>query len=144
VSDDQTGPTVGEPPADPLVPPQTTAPAPTREQPPEGKRSQGALIAVGLVLALALGALAAAVISNGDKAPTSTTIQPTTTVVSGHTTVKRVTTTVTTPPPNITVTPDVTLAPDGSAVTGPKEGGSQTDTAGGAQTDTTPATTTTP
>jgi hypothetical protein len=141
VSDDQTGSTVGEPPADELVSPQAAAPAPPQAQPPEGKRSHGVTIVLGLLLALVLGALSAAIIAKGDDGATTTTIAPTKTVVSGTTTVKQVTTTVTAPA-DITLTPDVTLAPDGS-LTSPEQGGSQTGTTSGSQTDTTPTTTTT-
>jgi hypothetical protein len=99
-----------------------------REQPSGG---HGWLIVVGLVLALAVGGLAAAIISNGDEGSGTPTVV-TKTAPSG-TTVQS-TTTVTTPAPNVTVAPDITLNPDGSMSSGQ----------GSTSTTTSPTTTTSP
>ena len=136
MSDDRTA---APPPDQPAGAPAAAYPT---AQPPataEGKGHQGALIAVGLVLALALGALSAAIIARGDEGVTTTTVVPARTLEGGTTTTVQQTTTVTTPAPDITVAPDITLGSGGS-VTGPQDGGAQS----GSQTGTTPATTTSP
>ena len=71
------------------------------------------MIAFAVVLVLALGGLAAAIISKGDEGKTTATT-PTVTVKT--TTVQNTTTTVTTQaaPANVTVAPNVTLNPSGA------------------------------
>jgi hypothetical protein len=71
------------------------------------------MIAFTVVLVLALGGLAAAIISKGDEGRTTATT-PTVTVKT--TTVQNTTTTVTTQaaPANVTVAPNVTLNPSGA------------------------------
>ena len=71
------------------------------------------MIAFAVVLVLALGGLAAAIISKGDDGKTTATT-PTVTVKT--TTVQNTTTTVTTqaPPANVTVAPNVTLNSSGA------------------------------
>ena len=71
------------------------------------------MIAFAVVLVLALGGLAAAIISKGDEGRTTATT-PTVTVKT--TTVQNTTTTVTTqaPPANVTVAPNVTLNSSGA------------------------------
>ena len=71
------------------------------------------MIAFAVVLVLALGGLAAAIISKGDEGKTTATT-PTVTVKT--TTVQNTTTTVTTqaPPANVTVAPNVTLNSGGA------------------------------
>jgi hypothetical protein len=86
---------------------------PARQAESEG--SSGWVIAFGVVLALALGGLAAAIVSKGqDSSPGVTTVPVTRTVQGPTTTVQQSTTTVTTPPANVTVAPSVTLDPSGS------------------------------
>ena len=86
---------------------------PARQAESEG--SSGWVIAFGVVLALALGGLAAAIISKGQDSTPSATAEPVTRTVQGPTTtVQQSTTTVTAPPANVTVAPNVTLGSDGS------------------------------
>jgi len=86
---------------------------PARQAESEG--SSGWVIAFGVVLALALGGLAAAIVSKGqDSSPGVTTVPVTRTVQGPTTTVQQSKTTVTTPPANVTVAPSVTLDPSGS------------------------------
>jgi hypothetical protein len=103
VSYDQTPP----PPAGP--PPPGYAPVPAAPPPKSG--TNGWVIAFTVVLVLALGGLAAAIISKGDEGKTTAT--PTVTV---NTTTVQNTKTVTTqaPPANVTVAPNVTLNSSGA------------------------------
>jgi hypothetical protein len=112
------------PPA-PAPPPPGYAPAPAAPPQPQSGTS-GWLIAFTVALALALGGLAAAIISKGDSGKTTAT---TPTVTSKTTTVQN-TTTVTTPaaPANVTVAPNVTLNSSGAPE--PDQSGGQTSTAG--------------
>jgi hypothetical protein len=83
------------------------------------------MIALGVVLVLALGGLAAVIISTGDsRSDTATTPS-----VSTRTTTVQNTTTVTTPaaPANVTIAPNVTL--DSSGTPEPDESGETTSTA---------------
>jgi hypothetical protein len=70
------------------------------------------MIAFAVVLVLALGGLAAAIISKGDSGKTTAT----TPTVTAKTTTVQSTTTVTTPAAstNVTVAPNVTLSPSGA------------------------------
>jgi hypothetical protein len=106
VSYDQTPP----PPAGP--PPPGYAPVPAAPQPPTKSGTNGWVIAFTVVLVLALGGLAAAIISKGDDGKTTAT---TPTVTEKTTTVQN-TKTVTTqaPPANVTVAPNVTLNSSGA------------------------------
>jgi hypothetical protein len=106
VSYDQTPP----PPAGP--PPPGYAPVPAAPQPPTKSGTNGWVIAFTVVLVLALGGLAAAIISKGDEGKTTATT-PTVTV---KTTTVQNTKTVTTqaPPANVTVAPNVTLNSSGA------------------------------
>jgi hypothetical protein len=108
------------------------APGPPAPQPQSG--TSGWLIAFAVVVMLALGGLAAAIISNDDSGQTSATL---TTVTAKTTTVQK-TTTVTTPtaPANVTVAPNITLSPSGTPE--PVQGGSQTETSTAAKTTSTP------
>ena len=83
------------------------------------------MIAFAVVLVLALGGLAAAIISKGDEGKTTAT----TPTVTAKTTTVQNTTTVTTPaaPANVTVAPNVTLNSSGAPE--PVESGAQTSTA---------------
>jgi hypothetical protein len=94
----------------PAQQPQAYAPAPS-PQPQQG--TSGWMIAFSVVLVLALGGLAAAIISKGDSGNQAATIPS----VSTRTTTVQNTTTVTTPaaPANVTVAPNVTLDASGSA-----------------------------
>jgi flagellar basal body-associated protein FliL len=109
------------PPA-PTPPPPADAPAAAAPQPQSG--TSGWLIAFTVVVVLALGGLAAAIISKGDSGKTATT--PT---VTAKTTTVQNTTTVTTPaaPANVTVAPNVTLNSSGAPQ--PVQSGAQTTTA---------------
>src|SRR6476659_6090178 len=80
---------------------------PARQAQSEG--SSGWVIAFGVVLALALGGLAAAIVAKGrDDSPGATVAPVTQTVQGPTTTVQQSSTTVTVPPANVTVAPDVT------------------------------------
>jgi hypothetical protein len=100
------------------VPPQPhRLPPPTPEQ---RSGTSGWLVALGVVMVLALGGLAAAIISKGDSDGSSATapsvVTKTTTVQQKNTT-KNTTTTVTSPAPAVTISPDVTVAPNGTVGT---------------------------
>jgi len=83
------------------------------------------VIAFGVVLALALGGLAAAIVSKGQDSSPGNSAEPVTRTVQGPTTtVQQSTTTVTAPPANVTVAPNVTLGSDGSVAGPGDEGGS--------------------
>jgi hypothetical protein len=101
---------------------QPYAQQPYAPQPQSG--TSGWLIAFCVVIVLALGGLAAAIISKGDSGKTTATI-PT---VTAKTTTVQSTTTVTTPaaPANVTVAPNVTLNSSGAPE--PAQGGAQTGT----------------
>ncbi|HSD01796.1 MAG TPA: hypothetical protein VLB81_05470 [Gaiellales bacterium] len=103
-----------------------------RPEPEPQSGTNGWLIAFTVVLVLALGALAAAIISKGDSGKTTATI----TTVTAKTTTVQNTTTVTTPaaPANVTIAPNVTLNSSGAPE--PATSGAQTSTAG--KTTTTP------
>jgi hypothetical protein len=106
VSYDETPP----PPAGP--PPPGYAPPPVAPRPPPKSGTSGWMIAFAVVLVLALGGLAAAIISKGDEGKTTATT-PTVTV---KTTTVQNTKTVTTQaaPANVTIAPNVTLNPSGA------------------------------
>ncbi len=97
------------PPAGPPPPGYVPAAAP---QPQPQRGTSGWMIAFAVVLVLALGGLAAAIISKGDDGRTTATT-PTVTV---KTTTVQNTQTVTTqaPPANVTVAPNVTLNSSGA------------------------------
>jgi hypothetical protein len=99
-----------ETPTPPPRQPHTYAPPPYAPQPQSGP--SGWLIAFGVVIVLALGGLAAAIISKGDSGRDTATIPS----VSATTTTVQNTTTVTTSaaPAKVTVAPNVTLDPSGS------------------------------
>jgi flagellar basal body-associated protein FliL len=105
------------------APPPADAPAPAAPQPQSG--TSGWLIAFTVVVVLALGGLAAAIISKGDSGKTTAT----TPTVTAKTTTVQNTTTVTTPaaPANVTVAPNVTLNSSGAPQ--PVQSGEQTSTA---------------
>jgi hypothetical protein len=92
------------------------APAPPGYAPPPAPQRQsgtsGWMIAFAVVLVLALGGLAAAIISKGDEGRTTAT----TPTVTAKTTTVQSTTTVTTQaaPANVTVAPNVTLNASGA------------------------------
>lgn len=118
--------------------PPTPAPQqPQQPYPPDAyarePRSGGSgwLIVLGVVIVLALGGLAAAIISKYDEGRASAT---TPSVQTNTTTVQQSTTTVTTPAPDVTVAPNVTLDASGSPES--VQTGTQTSTAG--KTTTTP------
>jgi hypothetical protein len=94
----------------PAPPPPGYAPTPAAPQPQSG--TSGWMIAFTVVLVLALGGLAAAIISKGDSGRTTAT----TPTVTAKTTTVQNTTTVTTPaaPANVTVAPNVTLNSSGA------------------------------
>jgi hypothetical protein len=121
VSYDQT-PT---PPAPASPPPPASASAPAAPQRAPQSGTSGWLIAFAVVVVLALGGLAAAIISKGDSGKTTAT----TPTVTAKTTTVQSTTTVTTPaaPANVTVAPNVTLNSSGAPE--PDQGGAQTSTA---------------
>jgi hypothetical protein len=104
-----------ESPTPPVQPPQGGYPPPASYPPPgyapRESGTNGWLIAIFVVIVLALGGLAAAIISKGDDGKTATV--PT---VTAKTTTVQSTTTVTTPaaPANVTVAPNVTLDPSGA------------------------------
>jgi hypothetical protein len=110
-------------PAAPAPPPPGYVPAAAAAQPQSG--TSGWMIAFTVVLVLALGGLAAAIISKGDSGRTTAT----TPTVTAKTTTVQSTTTVTTQaaPANVTVAPNVTLNSSGAPE--PVESGSQTSTA---------------
>jgi hypothetical protein len=112
---------------------QPAAYAPPPYSPPQRSGANGWLVALGVVVVLALGGLAAAIISKGDSGSTSATIPS---VSTKTTTVQQNTTTVTTPAPDVTVAPNVTLAPSGSPEAAQSDG--QTSTAAKTPTTTTP------
>ena len=120
MSYDQTPP----PPAGP--PPPGYAPTPAAPQPSPKSGTNGWVIAFTVVLVLALGGLAAAIISKGDSGKTTAT----TPIVTVNPTTVQNTTTVTTAtePANITVAPNVTLNSSGAPE--PVQTGAQTSTAG--------------
>ena len=117
MSDDET-PT----PAAPAPPPPGYVPEAAAPQPQSG--TSGWMIAFTVVLVLALGGLAAAIISKGDSGRTTAT----TPTVTAKTTTVQSTTTVTTQaaPANVTVAPNVTLNSGGAPE--PVESGAQTST----------------
>ena len=84
---------------------------PARQAGSEG--TSGWVIAFGVVLALALGGLAAAIIAKGRDDSPGAAAAPVT-VQGPTTTVQQSATTVTVPPANVTVAPSVTLGSDGS------------------------------
>jgi hypothetical protein len=84
----------------------------------------GSLIVLALVVVLALGGLAAAIISRGDEGSASAT---TPSVQTKTTTVQQSTTTVTTRALDVTVAPNIKLDPSGSPE--PAQSGTQTSTA---------------
>ena len=96
----------------PTPPPPPQAPAPPAYAPAPQSGTNGWLIAFVVVVVVALGVMAALIISKGDSGQTTATIP---TVTSKTTTVQSITT-VTTPPAstNVTVAPDVTLNPSGA------------------------------
>jgi hypothetical protein len=98
-------------PTPPGAPPPGSVPAPGAA-PPQKSGASGWMIAFAVVLVLALGGLAAAIISNDDSDGTTATT-PTVTV---KTTTVNSTTTVTTQaaPANVTVAPNVTLNSGGA------------------------------
>jgi hypothetical protein len=101
------------------APPQSYPPA---SYPPEQRSgTSGWLIALGVVMVLALGALAAAIIDRGDSGGSSATVPSvvtkTTTVQQDNSTTKNITTNVTTSAPALTIQPNVTVAPSGSVGT---------------------------
>jgi hypothetical protein len=110
-------------PAAPAPPPPGYAPASAAPQPHSG--TSGWMIAFAVVVVLALGGLAAAIISKGDSGKPTATVP---TVTSKTTTVQH-TTTVTTAaaPANVTVAPNVTLNSSGAPE--PAQSGAQTSTA---------------
>jgi hypothetical protein len=110
-------------PAAPAQPPPGYVPAAAAPQPESG--TSGWMIAFAVVLVLALGGLAAAIISKGDSGRTTAT----TPTVTAKTTTVQNTTTVTTPaaPANVTVAPNVTLNSSGAPE--PDQSGAQTSTA---------------
>ena len=103
------------------------APAPPGYAPPPAPQRQsgtsGWMIAFAVVLVLALGGLAAAIISKGDSGKTTATAP---TVTANKTTVQN-TTTVTPPAANVTIAPDVTLNSSGAPE--PVKSAAQTSTA---------------
>ena len=107
VSYDESGPPAAS--ASPPPPP-GYAPAPAAPQPQSG--TNGWVIALFVVVVVALGVLAAAIISKGDSGKATATIP---TVTSKTTTVQN-TTTVTTPAAttNVTVAPKITLDSSGT------------------------------
>ena len=96
----------------PTPPPPPQAPAPPAYAPAPQSGTNGWLIAFVVVVVVALGVMAALIISKGDSGQTTATIP---TVTSKTTTVQS-TTTVTTPATstNVTVAPNVTLSPSGT------------------------------
>jgi hypothetical protein len=98
------------PPPAPAPPAPGYAPAAAAPQPQSG--TSGWLIAFAVVFVLALGGLAAAIISKGDSGRTTAT----TPTVTAKTTTVQSTTTVTTQaaPANVTVAPNVTLNSSGA------------------------------
>lgn len=110
-------------PAASAPPPPGYVPAAAAPQPQSG--TSGWMIAFAVVLVLALGGLAAAIISKGDSGRTTAT----TPTVTAKTTTVQSTTTVTTQaaPANVTVAPNVTLNSGGAPE--PVESGAQTSTA---------------
>jgi hypothetical protein len=96
--------------ASPAPPPPSYVPAPAAPRPRSG--TSGWMIAFAVVLVLALGGLAAAIISKGDSGKETAT----TPTVTAKTTTVQSTTTVTTPaaPANVTVAPNVTLNSGGA------------------------------
>jgi hypothetical protein len=105
------------------APPPGHVPAAAAPQPQAG--TSGWMIAFAVVLVLALGGLAAAIISKGDSGRKTAT----TPTVTAKTTTVQSTTTVTThaAPANVTVAPNVTLNSSGAPE--PSESGTQTSTA---------------
>jgi hypothetical protein len=96
----------------------TTAPVDPAPQQPSG--TSGWLIALGVVLVLALGGLAAAIISKGDSdgsTATAPSVVTKTTTVQQNNTTKNTTTTVTSSAPAVTISPNVTVAPNGTVGT---------------------------
>jgi flagellar basal body-associated protein FliL len=108
----------------------TTAPVdPADPAPQQHSGTSGWLIALGVVVLLALGGLAAAIISKGDSGSSTATapsvVTKTTTVQENNTT-KVTTTNVTTSAPAVTIQPNVTLSPSGTV--GTATSGAPTDT----------------
>lgn len=110
-------------PAASAPPPPSYVPAAAAPRPQSG--TSGWMIAFAVVLVLALGGLAAAIISKGDSGKTTAT----TPTVTAKTTTVQSTTTVTTPAAtaNVTVAPNVTLNPSGAPE--PVQSDAQTGTA---------------
>jgi hypothetical protein len=110
---------------DDAPPPATQQPYSQAPYPPEPRSGgSGWLIVLGVVTVLALGGLAAAIISKGDEGSAGAA---TPSVQTKTTTVQQSTTTVTTPAPDVTVAPNITLDPSGSPE--PVQTGTQTSTA---------------
>jgi hypothetical protein len=110
-------------PVAPAPPQPSYVPAAAAPQPRSG--TSGWMIAFAVVLVLALGGLAAAIISKGDSGRTTAT----TPTVTAKTTTVQNTTTVTTPAAstNVTVAPNVTLNSSGAPE--PVQSSAQTSTA---------------
>jgi flagellar basal body-associated protein FliL len=104
---------------------QDDAPTPATQYAPQPRSgTSGWLIVLGVVTVLALGGLAAAIISKDDEGSATAT---TPSVQTKTTTVQQSTTTVTTPAPDVTVAPNITLDASGSPE--PVQTGTQTSTA---------------
>jgi hypothetical protein len=100
------------------VPPQPHRLAPNAPEQRSG--TSGWLIALGVVMVLALGGLAAAIISKGDSdgsGATAPSVVTKTTTVQQNNTTKNTTTTVTSSAPAVTISPNVTMAPSGTVGT---------------------------
>jgi hypothetical protein len=100
------------------VPPPSSASAPYAPEQRSG--TSGWLIALGVVMVLALGGLAAAIISKGDldgSSATAPSVVTKTTTVQQNNTTKNTTTTVTSSAPAVTISPNVTVAPSGTVGT---------------------------
>jgi hypothetical protein len=100
------------------VPPQPHELAPSAPEQRSG--TSGWLIALGVAMVLALGGLAAAIISKGDSdgsTATAPSVVTKTTTVQQNNTTKNTTTTVRSPAPAVTVSPDITVAPNGTVGT---------------------------
>jgi hypothetical protein len=110
-------------PAAPAPSPPSYVPAAAAPRPQSG--TSGWMIAFAVVLVLALGGLAAAIISKGDSGRATATTQ----TVTAKTTTVQNTTTVTTPATstNVTVAPNVTLNQSGAPE--PVQSAAQTSTA---------------
>jgi hypothetical protein len=113
----------------PSVPPQGYPPQgypPTAYGSDQRSGTSGWLIALGVVMVLALGGLAAAIISKGDSDGASATTAPKPTTIQQNTTTKNTTTNVTTSAPAVTIQPNVTVSQSGTV--GTVTSGAQTGT----------------